>query len=37
MVMVGMVNGTFPTKEKSGVGNNTLKNRKPQEEDTGIG
>lgn len=34
MVMVGMVNGTFLTKEKPGVGNNTQRNRTPQEEET---
>ena len=32
--MVGMVNGTFLTKEEPGVGNNTQRNRKPQEEET---
>lgn len=34
MVMVGMVNGTFLTKEKPGVGKNTQRNRRPQEKET---
>lgn len=37
MVMVGMVNGTFLTKEKPGVGNNTQRNRTPQEETLVLG
>lgn len=33
-VTVGMVSGTFLTKAKPGVGNNTQRNRKPQEKET---